>query len=128
MAEHPAPPGHDEIVLTSTPGQTLCNSLEHRRLGHLAVAVVTFGELGTRWQRDALWQGNWGKSFPLCAQCWNGIRAAARQHRPHLVIRDHRQPAPPAASTAAMPPGPRPEGERLTGGGQATPPAGPVRI
>jgi hypothetical protein len=91
----------DEIVLTRPPGRCLCNSREHNRLNCLADVVVTFGELGTRWQRDALWQSNWGKSFAVCARCWDGIREVAQSRRPDLVIRDHREPTPPAASGAS---------------------------
>jgi hypothetical protein len=97
MAERPPPPGHDEIVLTDPPGRCLCNSREHARLYCLADLVVTFGQLGTAWQRDALWQGTWGKSYALCAGCWDAMRVVAQQWRPGLVIRDHRETAPPAA-------------------------------
>jgi hypothetical protein len=90
----PRPPGHDEILVTAPPGRCLCNSLEHARLNCLADVVVTFGELGTAWQRGALWQSNWGKAFAVCTGCWDAIREVAQARRPGLVIRDHRQPAP----------------------------------
>jgi hypothetical protein len=51
-----------------------------------AEVVVTFGELGTRWQKDALWQSNWGRSFALCRRCWDAIRAVAEERRPGLVV------------------------------------------
>jgi hypothetical protein len=93
-----ASPGIDEIVLTTPPGRCPCNSLEHRRLGCLADVVVTFGELGVQWQRDALWQDSWRKSFAVCGACWDALRTVAQQRRPDLVIRDIREPAPPATS------------------------------
>lgn len=97
MAEQPAPsrprpPGHDEILLTAPPGRCLCNSLAHRRLDCLAEVIVTFGELGTAWQTGALWQTNWGKSFPMCGQCWDAVRKVAQERRPGLVITDSTQP------------------------------------
>src|SRR5689334_8782332 len=100
MRERPPAPGHDEIILTAPPGRCLCNSREHARLNCLADVVVTFGVLGTRWQRDALWQGNWGKSFAVCQGCWDAIREVAQSHRPNLVIRDCRQSGPPSAPAA----------------------------
>jgi hypothetical protein len=92
MGNRPPVPGHDQIVLSTPPGRCLCNSAEHRRLGCLADVIVTFGQLGTAWAKDALWFFNWGKSFPLCTQCWDNIRHIAQDHRPGLVITDTRQP------------------------------------
>lgn len=102
MGERPTPPGHDEIVLTTPPGRCLCNSLAHRRLNCLADVVVTFGELGTAWQRDALWQRNWGQSFAVCSRCWDAIRTVAQERRPGLVIRDHRDSTPPAPAASPV--------------------------
>jgi hypothetical protein len=83
----PAPtPGHDEIVVAPPAAEYLCNSREHARTGVVAEVVVTFGELGTRWQKDALWQGNWGRSFALCRRCWGAIRVVAQERRPGLVV------------------------------------------
>ena len=87
----PRPPGYDEILLTAPPGRCLCNSLAHRRLGCLAEVIVTFGELGTAWQTGALWQANWGKSFPMCSECWAAVRKVAQERRPGLVITDTAQ-------------------------------------
>ena len=103
MADRPPPPGHDEIVLTTPPGRCLCNSRAHARLNCLADVVVTIGELGTAWQPDALWQGTWGKSYPVCADCWDAMRTVAQERRPGLVICDHRETAPP--TVAASPAG-----------------------
>ena len=66
-----------------------------------ADVVVTFGKLGTRWQRGALWQGTWGRPFPVCSACWDAIREVAEVHRPGLVIRDRREPAPAAPAEAS---------------------------
>jgi hypothetical protein len=74
--QQPAP-GTDEIVVVKAPARTLCSSREHRRLGVLAEVVVTFGELGTAWQKDALWQTCWGRSYPLCGECWGCVRQVA---------------------------------------------------
>lgn len=64
----------------------MCHALSHARLGVLAEVVVTFGELGTRWQRDALWQDSWGRSYPMCGECWDTTRQIAQHARPGLVI------------------------------------------
>jgi hypothetical protein len=101
MGERPPPPGHDEIVLTTPPGRCLFNSREHARLNCPADVVVTFGELGTHWQRGARWQGTWGRPFPVCSACWDAIREVAEVHRPGLVIRDRREPAPAAPAEAS---------------------------
>jgi hypothetical protein len=103
MDKRPPAPGHDEILLTAPSGRCLCSNAEHKRLGCLADVVITFGRLGTAWAKGALWQHNWGKSFALCAGCWDTIRQIAQERRPGLVITDTRQPQPapqPGASTA----------------------------
>lgn len=82
----PPAPGPDEIIVTAPDGRQVCNSREHARLGVLAEVVVTFGELGTRWQRDALWQDCWGRSYPMCGECWDTARQVAQARRPALVI------------------------------------------
>jgi len=101
----PAAPGLDEIAVAAPPGRCLCNSREHARLGCLADVVVTFGDLGTRWEPGALWQDCWGRSYPLCGQCWDSVRAVAVERRPGLVVRDDREPA--ASSVTAGPAGTR---------------------
>src|SRR5258708_29342906 len=68
--EHPPAPGHDEIIVTAPAGRQVCHSRGHARLGVLAEVVVTFGELGTRWQPDAVFQDCWGRSYPMCSECW----------------------------------------------------------
>jgi hypothetical protein len=99
-------PGFDEITLTTPGGRHLCNTLSHRKTGRLADAMVTFGQLGTRWHRDALWQDSWRRTYPMCGQCWDDTRQVAQAHRPGLVIHDHR-----AAPSPASPP-PEQPGER----------------
>jgi hypothetical protein len=55
VAEQRRPaPGLDEIVVAAPPGRCLCSSRDHTQLGCLAEVIVTFGDLGTRWQPDAL--------------------------------------------------------------------------
>jgi hypothetical protein len=90
-------PGHDEILVTAPAGRTLCHSRQHARLGCLAEVTVTFGDLGTRWQRDALWQDCWGRSYAMCGECWQTTRDIAQKARPGLVIHD--TTSPPAAAT-----------------------------
>ena len=82
----PPAPGRDEIIVTAPGGRQVCNSREHARLGVLAEVVVTFGALGTRWQPGALWQDCWGRSFPMCGECWDPTRQVAQIARPALVI------------------------------------------
>jgi hypothetical protein len=84
-SQSPAP-GHDEIILTAPGGQQVCNSRGHARLGVLAEAVVTFGDLGTRWQPDAVFPDCWGRSYPTCSECWAAVREVAQARRPALVI------------------------------------------
>jgi hypothetical protein len=79
-------PGHDEITVAAAAGRQLCSSREHARLGRLAEVIAVFGELGTRWRKDALWQDLWGRSFALCGDCWQAARRIAETHRPSLVI------------------------------------------
>ena len=54
--DQPPAPGHDEIIVTAPDGRQVCHSRGHARLGVLAEVVVTFGELGTRWQPGAVFQ------------------------------------------------------------------------
>jgi len=86
MTDQPPAPGPDEIVVAAPPGRCLCNSREHTRLGCLADVIVTFGQLGTRFQPDALWPECWGRSYPLCAECWDTVRQIAHNRRPALTI------------------------------------------
>jgi hypothetical protein len=83
-------PGTDEIILTGPEPGTVCHSLGHARIGCLAEVVVTFGQMGTRWARDALWTDSWGRSYPMCSECWDGTRAVAQGARPGLVVTDAR--------------------------------------
>jgi len=59
----------------------------------LAEAVITFGELGVAWQKDAIWMHNWGKSFSLCRECFATVTGFARARRPGLKIIDTRAPS-----------------------------------
>lgn len=91
-----AEPGVHEIVLTVPADGVLCNSLTCARQGKPAEVVVTFGRLSGRWfDPGALWPECWGKSYPNCAGCWDRARRIAHKHRPGLVVRDCRPPAPP---------------------------------
>ena len=96
MADPPPAPGHDEILVTGPAARTLCHSRQHARLGCLAEVLITFGELGTKWQRDALWQDCWGRSYAMCAECWDTtVRHEALQDR--VGVRDLHLPAVAAA-------------------------------
>jgi hypothetical protein len=76
----------DQIIVTTPDGRQVCHSLGHARLGVLAEVVVTFGQLGTRWQPGAVFQDCWGKSYPMCAECWQACREVAQARRPALTI------------------------------------------
>ncbi len=82
----PPAPGHDQIMVAAAAGRTVCHARGHARLGVLAEVVVTFGELGTRWQPGALWQDSWGQSYTMCPECWATTRQVAEACRPGLVI------------------------------------------
>ena len=84
--DQPPPPGHDEIIVTVPDGRTVCHARGHARLGVLAEVVVTFGDLGTRWQPDAVFQDCRGRSYPMCRECWQAARQVAQARRPALVI------------------------------------------
>jgi hypothetical protein len=86
-------PGHDEIIVAAVAGRHLCSSREHARLGRLAEVIVVFGELGTRWHKDALWQDLWSRSFVLCGECWQAARQVAESRRPGLVVTQASRPA-----------------------------------
>jgi hypothetical protein len=108
VADQRPAPGLDEIVVAVPPGRCLCNSREHARLGCLADVIVTFGELGTRWERDALWQDCWRRSYPLCSECWDAVRQIAASRRPGLVITETTgAPLPCLRRQPASLPGPR---------------------
>ncbi len=82
-------PGHDEITLATPHGQPLCNDRQHHNLGTLADVIITIGQFGTLdAHRQALWPDCWGRSYPLCAACWQTTRQIAARTRPHLVIKD----------------------------------------
>jgi hypothetical protein len=94
-ASAPAPrPGHDEIVLAAPDGRYLCYSRQCATRGKLAEVLVTFGQMGTRFQ-DALWQESWGRTLAMCWSCWERTCQTARRCRPGLVVRDLRAPAGP---------------------------------
>ncbi len=107
MADRAAAPGFDQIAVAEPPGRCPCNSREHAKLGCLAEVIVTFGRLGVRWARDALWQDCWGRSYPMCSQCWQTTREIAEERRPGLVVIE--AAAPPARSPAPVS-GPRGRG------------------
>jgi hypothetical protein len=87
MTDIPPPaPGHDEIIVTAPPDRTVCHSRQHARLRVLAEVVVTFGDLGTRWQPDAVFQDCWGQSYAMCGECWAAVRQVAQAHRPALHV------------------------------------------
>jgi hypothetical protein len=114
MAERPQAPGLDQIAVAVAPGRCLCNSREHARLGCLAEVIVTFGQLGIRWQAEALWPECWGRSYALCGECWDTVRQIAARRRPALVITEAISPP----SQFQAPPGPRtaPAGSPVPGG------------
>jgi hypothetical protein len=87
-------PGQEEIAVAAPAGPHLCSSRQHARLGRLAEVIVTFGDLGSRWHSDALWQDLWGRSFALCAECWQAARQIAESRRPGLVIAETGHPVP----------------------------------
>jgi hypothetical protein len=93
MADQPAP-GYDEIIVAGPGNCTLCSSRGHARLRVLAEVVVTFGELGTKWQPGVLWQEAWGHSFAMCGECWDTTRQIAQNVRPGLVIIQATSPPP----------------------------------
>ena len=94
MTDDPPPaPGHDQIIVTAPDGRQVCHSRGHARLGVLAEVVVTIGELGTCWQPDAVFQDCWGRSYPMCAECWQATRDVAQARRPALVITGTATPA-----------------------------------
>jgi hypothetical protein len=72
--------------VAAAPGRCLCNSREHAQLGCLANVIVTFGRPGIRFHPDALWPECWGRSYPLCTECWDTARQIAHRRRPALVI------------------------------------------
>jgi hypothetical protein len=83
----PPRPGPNEIILTPPAPRDLCSSLEHRRAGRPAQVVVTLGPMGAPGQyRQAVWMQSWGKSYPLCAPCWDATRQVAQARRPNLII------------------------------------------
>lgn len=94
IGDRPPAPGHDEIVVAVPAGRYVCNSRAHAALGCLADVIVTFGKLGTRWHPDALWPDSWGRTYAMCAECWDSTRQVAHNHRPGLIITHHqRRPA-----------------------------------
>jgi hypothetical protein len=85
-------PGPGEITVTTPLGRPLCTSLDHRRAGTRAAVIATFGAATGR-ARGALFVGCWGRSYALCAQCWDDTRRAAQRHHPSVPIHDSTAPA-----------------------------------
>ena len=106
MADQPPAPGLDEITVATAPRRTLCNSRQHAQLGCLAKVIITFGQLGIRFHHDALWPECWGRSYPLCAECWDTIRQVAHNRRPALVITEATSPPPQFQAPAGSQRGP----------------------
>ena len=87
------PPSHDQITLARPEGRHLCNDRQHRNLSRLAVVIVTFGQLGIPGiPRDAFWPECWGRSYPMCAVCWQYTQQTANKARPNLIIHEPDQP------------------------------------
>ncbi len=57
-------------------------------MGVLAEVLVTFGQFGSHWNRDAFWPEVWGRTYPLCAECWLLTKDVVQHVRPQLVIRE----------------------------------------
>ena len=87
-------PGPDEICLSAPGARAFCQDREHRSRGRPAEVVVTFGRLADpgsyRHGPGALWPECWGRSYAMCAQCWERTRRLAAAARPGLAIRDAR--------------------------------------
>ena len=91
--DQPPAPGYDEIIITTPAARAVCHARGHARLGVLAEVVVTFGELGTCGQPDAVFQDCWGRSYPICGECWQAAREVAQGRRPGLRITATTTPA-----------------------------------
>jgi hypothetical protein len=107
MADQPPTPGLDEITVATAPGRCLCNSRQHAQLGVLADVIVTFGHLGTRRYHNALWPECWGRSYPLCTECWDTVRQITQRRRPGLVITQASSPPPQFCTPITSTPGPQ---------------------
>ena len=83
-----ARPGADEVIVSRPPTRLPCNDRGHRSMGVLAEVLVTFGQLGSHRHRDAFWPEVWGRTYPLCGECWPATRDVIKHARPHLVIRE----------------------------------------
>jgi len=85
--------GHDEITVSVPSGRHLCCDRAHRNAGRLADVIVSFGQLGSPGTpRQAFWPEVWGRSYPMCATCWESTRQTAKKSRPNLVIHGACQP------------------------------------
>jgi hypothetical protein len=82
-------PGPDQIVLAAADGRALCYERQHQAAGQLADVLVVFGQLGTLYV-DALWQECWGRTLPMCGDCWQITCTVATARRPHLTVHDTR--------------------------------------
>jgi hypothetical protein len=83
-------PGPGEITVATPLGRPLCTTLDHRRDHIRAEVVVLFGSPATA-GGPAVFPACWGRSYPLCARCWQDTRHLAQQH-PGLVIHDTTRP------------------------------------
>jgi hypothetical protein len=78
-------PGPGEITVAAPLGRPLCTTLAHRQAHTRAAVVALFGPPAGQ---AALFPGCWGRSYPLCRECWHDTRRLALLHHPGLVIHD----------------------------------------
>jgi hypothetical protein len=78
-------PGPDEVIVSAADGR-LCNSLGCANDGQAAEVLVTFGTFGSHWERDATWPECWGRTYPMCTECWKLTCAALQRARPNLTV------------------------------------------
>ena len=90
MAEDVPAPGPDEILLTAPGPHARCQDREHRRPGRAAEVIVMFGRLAGPGSPGALWPECWGRSFAMCAGCWERTRRLVAAARPGVTVRDTR--------------------------------------
>jgi hypothetical protein len=69
------------ITLAAPAPDEQCHALTCKRQDTKALVVVMFGVL------PGLWKDVWGRSYPMCAPCWDRTRAFVQNSRPALVIR-----------------------------------------
>lgn len=95
-------PGPDEVIIAAGDGR-LCNSRSCANAAQLAEVVVTFGTFGSHWDRDVVWPECWGRTYPMCAPCWERTRAVLQRARPALTIGHPPATSTPAAGPAQLP-------------------------